>query len=195
MPDTIRDGTGAGYLSKVDSEGRLHTDAVTRTELQLSANFGKTWNIGTGNLTLTEATSSAVMYLKNTGIRNLHIDLYVVLAKASTGGSGDLIVEILRNPTGGSILDTPTSITPTNMNFGSAGAPVADIYSGVEGDTLTGEEDILRSKTTADNRLLLGIFTVLPSGSSVGIRLTPPAGNTSMDVETVIEVFEEVVEN
>ncbi len=151
MPDTIKDGTGSGYLSKVDSENRLHTDAVTRTELQLSANFGRTWNVGTGNLTLTEATASAVMYIKNTGSKNLVIDLYVILAKASTGGSGDLIVEILRNPTGGTILSTPTSVTPTNMNFGSAASPVANIYSGVEGDTLDGEEDILRSKTTADN--------------------------------------------
>mgnify|MGYP005829444851 CR=1 FL=1 len=195
MPEFLRDGTGTGNLVKKDEQGRLHTDSVARTELQLSANFGRTWNIGTGNLTLTSANASAVMYLKNTGVKNLHIDLYVILAKASTGGSGDLIIEILRNPTGGTILDSPTSITPTNMNFGSAAVPVADIYSGAEGDTLTGEDDILRSKTTADNRLLLGIFTVIPQGSSVGIRLTPPPSNTSMDVETVMEVFEEIVED
>ena len=101
------------------------------------------------------------------------------------------MIEILRNPTAGTVVSDATAITPTNMNFGSADVPTADLFSGGEGKTLTGQDDILRSKTSSDSRLLLGILTRLPQGASVGIRVTPPSGNTSMDVESIIEMFEE----
>lgn len=195
MPEQIRDGTGSGFLQRVDDQNRAHVDSIQRSELQASADVGLTWNVGTGYQTLGTDNKSAMLYLKNDGVKQIHIDLYIVLTKASTGGSGETLVEIVRNPTSGTIItESPVSISATNMNFGSASAPSATIYSGAEGKTLLGSDDTLRSKTTDDSRLLLGIFTVLPQGSSVGLNVTPPTGNTSMDVEVIIEIFEELVE-
>lgn len=190
MAETLKDGTGSNFEAKVDEDFRLHTDAITQTQLQDSIKKGKTWNIGTGFLTLTTDTASALMYLKNTGDVDLNVDLYVFLTKASTGGSGQGLVEILRNPTAGTVVSDATAVTSTNMNFGKTDVPDADLFSGGEGKTLTGQDDILRSLTTSANRLLLGIVTLIPKNKSVGLRLTPPAGNSSMEVECVMEVFE-----
>jgi len=190
MSETLKDGTGSNFEAKVDSDFRLHTDAITQSQLQNSLKKGRTWNVGTGFVTLTNDSASALMYLKNTGDKDLNVDLYVFLTKASTGGSGQGLVEILRNPTAGTVVDDATAITPTNMNFGSTAVPDALLYSGGQGKTLSGQDDILRSLTTSANRLLLGIVTLIPKGKSVGLRLTPPTGNTSMEVECVMEVFE-----
>lgn len=191
MAEIIKDGAGTGNTAAVNSQNRLHVDAVQSSRLRESLDAGKTWNVGTGNLTLTTDTASDVLYIKNTGTPHLIIDLYVVLSKVSTGGSGEMVVEILRNPDGGTVVSDASTITATNMNFSSSLQPTALMYKGGEGKTLTGHDDTLRSQSTADNRLLLGILTELELGASVGIRLTPPAGNTSMVIETVVEVYEE----
>ena len=191
----IEDGTGTSYLARVDSNNRMQTSAVTQTELHDAVHRGKTWNIGTGFLTLTSTSPSTLIYLKNTSDDNLFIDLYILLTRASTGGSGDMLVEILRNPTGGSIVNAGTAIPSSqisNMDFSSANEPDATINFGGEGFTATGESAIMRSLSTASNRLILGILTLIPSGSSVAIRATPPTGNTSMDVETAIEIYEDI---
>ena len=189
----LEDGTGTGNRARI-SANRLYVDSISRTELHSHIEEGETWNISTGEVTLTSANESALLYMKNTGQKSLFINLYVVISGASTGGSGKMPVKIYRNPTAGTIVTTATDVISANinnMNFGSANVPDAIFYSGVEGDTLTGESGILRSQTTADNRLLLGILTSVPIGSSVGISVTPPVANTSMVCEVVLEMFEE----
>lgn len=190
MAEMIKDGTGSSRLAKVTEDNELLIHGSTESHISEAVGLGKAWNIGTDYLTLTSDSASDVLYIKNTGTEDLHIDLYVVLARASTGGSGDLLVEILRNPTGGTVVSDASSITPVNMDFGSNRTIIADTYKGGEGKTLTGHTQSLNSKTTADNRLLLGILTKLPQGASVGLRLTPPTGNTSMEVEAIMEVYE-----
>jgi hypothetical protein len=189
----LEDGTGTGNRAKIRSN-RLHVDSISRTELHSHIDEGKTWNISTGEITLTSASESALLYMKNTGQNTLFVNLYVIISGASTGGSGNMPIKIYRTPTAGTLITTATPVTSdniNNMNFGSANVPDAIIYSGVEGDTLTGESGILRSQTTADNRLLLGILTSVPIGASVGISVTPPVGNTSIVCEVVLEMFEE----
>lgn len=188
----IKNGRGnGGYTAAVDSQGRLTTTASTETELQDAAENSAMWNLETGYLALSNDSASGVLYLKNTGTEDLLVSLYVILAKASTGGSGDLLVEILKDPSAGTVVSDASVANPVNMNFGSTANPSALYYKGGQGKTITGHTNALVSKTTADNRLLLGTFTVLPQGASLGIRLTPPPGNTSMDVNTIIELYEE----
>lgn len=191
MAEQIKDGTGTGALVKIDSSHRMATAALSMTQIQEALGRCKTWNLGSGDLTLTSANASALLYLKNTGTKSLFIDLYVFLANASTGGSGLAEIEILRNPTAGTVVSDATAITATNMNFNCVDQPIADMYSGGEGKTLTGEDDILRSQMTSSDRLLLGILTELPTGASVGLRVTPPPGNTSMAIEAIMEIYEQ----
>jgi len=193
METQLIDGRGTGYRAQINKENQIETFSVIRSELSSSLDHGKTWNLGTGYLTLTSANASDVLYIKNTGTIPLVIDLYVVLARASTGGSGDLLIDILRNPTGGTVISDASLANAVNMNFGSNEQPDALFYKGAEGKTLTGNDGVLRSKTTADNRWLAGILTEIPKGASLGFRVTPPTGNTSMDLEVIVEIYEEIV--
>ena len=114
----------------------------------------------------------------------------IVSQSRSERVTGDIDIEILRNPTGGTVVSDANVCNSVNMNFSSNNEIGADVFYGGEGKTLTGNDNAIVSKTTADNRLLLGIKTELGKGASLGIRLTPPTGNTSMDVNTVIEAYE-----
>lgn len=191
MATEIKDGSGSGLKAKVDGDHRLCVASVNKTELQHAIDKGETWNLGTDYVTLTSDNPSDLIYIENTSGDAYAIDLYIVNTKASTGGSGDVDIEILRNPTGGTTISAGSDILGVNMNFSSNNKIEGILKAGVEGSTLTGEDDSLRSKTTADNRLLLGTITRLERGASVGVRVTPPAGNTSMEVEVIVEIFKE----
>lgn len=190
----IKDGAGKGRLAAVDSENRLKVFSTQESEEQHAIGEGRTWNITTGELTLTADTASAVQYVKNTGTATLIVPLYIILTKASSGGSGNSKIEILRNPTAGTVVSDANNGTNINQNFGASATPKVDHFVGGEGKTLTGQDDVLNSQTTASNRLLLGIITFLPTGASVGIRITPPSGNTSIVVESIMEIYEEDAE-
>lgn len=192
----IKDGS-SGQLAHVDSLERVHTHATTESELRNAILRGKTWNAGTSEMTLTTANASALYYLRNNAELPLVVDLYVMLLKASTGGTGLGLVEILRNPdTTGTIVTTGTPVAnPVNMNFGSATPldSIADAFQGAEGATLLNEDDILYSQinnAAGPDRFLLPIITELAQGSSLGLRYTPPAGNTSQGVRVVLEVYQ-----
>ena len=179
--------------AKVTAQGRLAVDAITETEFRSALARGKAWNISSGVQTLTSANASVLLYVNNTGEQDLIVDLQVVLTDASTGGSatGKVLVEILKNPTAGTVISDATAGESMNMNFGSQNDPSALVYSGAEGKTLTGQVNIFRSQTSPSNRLVLPPLIQMPKGSSVGARITPPTGNTSMDCEVIFEMYEQ----
>ena len=178
----------------VGSNGRALVNSVSTSKLSDSVSRGRTWNIGTGQFTLTNATASALMYIKNTdSARVYEIDLYVILSGTSTGGTGRALVEVLKNPTGGTLVTAATTVDSImNMNFGQSTNPNASLFKLTAiNQTLTGQSSTIRSQMAAGpDRLLLPIVTQLPPGGSVGIRYTPPSGNTSQVVEAVVEMFE-----
>jgi len=134
--------------------------------------------VGTGCLTLTNYSAFDLLYIKNTGTATLHIDLYIILTKTSIGGAGGRVdIEILRNPTSGTVISDASEITPVNVNFGSNRVPIATFYKGGQGKTLSGYTQSFDTKTTDDNRLVLPVLTSIPQGASAGIRVTPPAGD------------------
>lgn len=190
--EVIKDGTGSGYLAKVDSENKLQVRAVQQSEFSHALDEGVTWNIGTGFLTLTSDAQTPLVYIKNTGLVPLEISTYVFLTRASTGGaSEDGLIEIVRNPNAGTIVTDETSVSPFATNFSSAKNPNADIYSGGSGKTISGYDGTLRSFVGASSRFLLPIETRLEQGASLGILYTPPTGNTSMEIEVIFELYEE----
>lgn len=194
MSDTIKDGTGQCYEAKVDIENKLQVRAVQRSELSHSITEGKTWNIGTGFLTLASDTSSALLYIKNTGAVKLTISAFVLLTKPSTdGASEDGIIEIYRNPNAGTIITDEASVEAVNNNFSSAATPIASLFSGGQGKTASGHDATIRSKVSANSRLLLPIEISMDTGASLCVLYTPPTGNTSMEVEAIFELFEEHV--
>ena len=190
--EQVQDGTGKGYLAKVDSDNRLYTKAIVSTEQEHESANGLAYNINTGIITLTNATKTPVLYLKNNEEFDLIIDTVLYMTGASTGGSGNVLVEIVRNPTAGTIVSGASDVEMNvNRNFGSTRSLSANAYKGATGNTLTDGVKFIESiLSTATQRVAVSVGAVIiPKGSSMAIQITPPTGNTSMATEWAISCY------
>ena len=187
MSEIILDGTGSGFTSKVNKNNRFYVDAVQRARTEEASIEGDSYNINTGVINLTSANKSAVLYIKNNEeTKRLVITSLFYLIGNSTGGSGDVLITVLRNPTAGTIVSNATTVEMNaNRNFSSSRTLVADVYKGAEGSTHTdGDKAIESIFNQAPTRAVLSVgHIILGRGSSLGIDITPATGNTSLDVE------------
>jgi hypothetical protein len=196
MPQQLLDGTGSGRLARVDINKRLHTDAVTVDRAANASFNGDSYNANTGIINLTSASKSAVFYMKNNeSSSNLVIDALFYLIGNSTGGSGDVLITVLRNPTAGTIVDgaSDMEMAGVNRNFGSAKTITGDFYKGAEANTFTDGTKVIESIfNQSATRAFVGVGAiVLTPGSSIGVEITPATGNTSLDVEFAASLYVE----
>lgn len=184
MAEIILDGSGKGYSMKVDEDGRAHVDSISTNREEAQSQRGFSFNINTGNITLTNgATANGVLYLKNNESYNLVITNFFYNFGNSTGGSGNMYVDIIRNPTTGTLISGATAVdVNVNRNFGSSRALSVTAYKGSTGTTITdGTEAIKSIFNTAAQRIALSAGAItLPKGSSIGIKFTTPTSNTSL---------------
>lgn len=189
----IHDGSGTGYRAKVDKRKRLHTDSVTFGRSELEVEEGNGYNINTGIVNLTSANKSAVLYFKNSEDDPVVITSLFYLFGDSNVSSGEILVDVLRNPSTGTIVSNAVDaeMAGVNRNFGSTKNLSADIYKGVEGDTFTNGDKVIESLfADSPGRYTLNVGDiVLTKGSSIGFNITPPSGNTSMNVEFAFSCF------
>ena len=174
------------------SNNRLATESVSQAQSQLATAEGNGYNINTGNVTLTNAVKTPLLWFKNTGDIDIIIDKIFYIMGASTGGSGNLFIETVRNPTTGTIVSnaSPVGIN-INRNFGSNNTINALAYKGATGNTMTDGTDALGTITVANGTIVVDAGSiVLKKGSSLGVNFTPPAGNTSMTIQIALEVYE-----
>lgn len=182
MAQEIKDGTGKGYVAQVDSDNRLHVNSVTRTQAEQAALLGEAYNLSTGVITLTSANQTCISYMKYTGTDPFVIKELIAIPSNSTGGSGTASIQLIKNPTGGTIVSNAV-VMPSiqNRDFSSSKLPDADLFKGVEGDTVTGGS--IFGATSRDNFDAPIVFDaaniVLRKGNSIAVNITPPSGNTS----------------
>ena len=178
----IKDGTGHGYLAKVDADNLLHTRSVQEGEALHSNLEGNAYNLNTGVITLTDAAETPVIYFKNNAEDRFIIESVVLGVWGSDGDGLDMLATFIRNPTTGTIISSPTDVPiNSNRNYGSTNSLNADVYVGGTGATLTDGDDHILVRITEESRGFIGINEVLPKGTSFGVKLTPPTGNTSMN--------------
>ena len=174
----ITDGSGACFNAKVDPQLRLHTHALNVDISQLAAIQGDSFGVSTDIVTLTSATESGVFHIKNTSDDDLLIIEQFLILGASVGGSGVTTVTYYTNATAGTLISNASPIVPGNRRLADSRLLGADTYSGMEGDTISG--GLVSAFASA------GFFNttpfVLPSGVTLAISITPPAGNTSLPV-------------
>ena len=198
MAEIIQDGTGKSYGAKVDIDGRLHVDSIGTDRESYSSQAGYSFNLNTGIITLTNAaTKNAVMYVKNNEASPLVITNLFYQTGASTGGSGNILIDVLRNPSTGTIVSGATAVEiNVNRNFGSSRTLDVTAYKGATGLTFTNGEKALESiLATAVQRVAVSAGSItLPKGATIGINITTPTGNTSMAVEFAIACYLEVEE-
>lgn len=183
MSITIKDGTGSGNVAKVTDEKRLETSAVTETEKDHACILGDTYNINTGDITLTDANETTVLYIKNNESNPLVLTALIYNLGASTGGSGDVKINVLRNPTTGDIVTNASAVEAvSNQNYGSSKSLTADVYKGATADAVITDGTVSVSTRSASNtgRIVVSLGAlVIPQGSSLAVNYTPPASNTS----------------
>lgn len=189
----IQDGTGTNYKLKVDEKNRIRTFSVTEDESANASIEGDSYNANTGVITLTTSNKSAVFYIKNNGDDDLIIDTLFYLIGNSTGGTGDVLITVLRNPTTGTIIDNAVDMemAGVNRNFGSSKTLTADFYKGDEGNTFTNGVKVIESifnQSPTRSALSVGAL-VIPKGSSIGVDMTPATGNTNLDVEFAASIY------
>lgn len=179
----VEDGRGRGYTVGVNAENRMTVEAVTIPANEWSTDKGLSYNLNTDDITLTGVGESAVMYVKNNETIDMRIEAVAVgldIATSSTAGAMANIY-LVRNPTAGTIVDDATALPIVQQrNFGSNRSLVADTYVGDEGKTFTDGDNYIKLFHADSARLYATIDSTLTPGDSIGVTITPPAGNTSM---------------
>lgn len=191
MSTSIKDGNN-GYIAQVDAQYRIRTFATTEAEETYESFNGNSYNINTGAITLTSANESSVLYIKNNESFPLVISKLFYLIGNSTGGTGDMDITVVRNPTGGTLISNAVAVDINqNRNFGSSNTLDVLAYKGVEGDTCTGGNDIIFSIfNQSATRAALDVGTIIiPKGSSIAVQVDPGASNTSLRVAIAAQVF------
>jgi hypothetical protein len=181
MGKMMVEGHTGGNVAKVDSDLRLHTLTVSIEEDARAAVDGDGYNINTGKITLTTANESGVFYFKNNEDRDFDTTA-LVFAFGASDGTGHIEIMVEKNPTGGTVITDATAVDiKSNRNFGTSKTITADAFKGGEGKTFTGAtEDHIFSFAQESTRFQFNIIDTLTKGDSLGVLVTPPAGNTSM---------------
>ncbi len=190
MPDMIRDGKGRGFLAGVNNENELNVRASSVEQRLVSSTHGKYFETTT-KTTLTDANDTAMIFLQNTDATgcSIVIDRIFYDSFTSTGGTGaDGTLTYYINPTANT---SAAAISPTNTNFGSTAAAEGVFYSGNTAiDAFAGGAVWWTAYITDKQSIALEEGRiVIPNGSSFGIKVAPPTGNTSMEININVAFY------
>jgi hypothetical protein len=186
-------GSGVKIGMHVDQNEQAHVFALNRTVNQDAVRKGNAYNINTGIIGLTSTTESGVIYFKNdeapvNGESSFIIDAIAIGIDNLGTQAGACNITVVRNPTGGTIVDNAVDVSMNkNRNFGSSNTLSSLAYKGVEGDTLTGGDDIALFFQNAGTRGYYPIDMEVPKGSSIGVKIDTQttAGTTNLYVALI----------
>jgi len=187
MPETIHGDAATGGIHPVGvtADNQLKTFSVARdifTQINIE---GDAYNINTGDITLTNTTQTPVLYLKNNETKDLVVTAIAVGLGTSAGGTATeaVKVHVIRNPTVGTIVDNATSVDiNSNRNYGSTNTLTVDAYKGATGNTMTDGDNHIEFYQPDFGRLFAGVDEIIPKGRSIGVKITPPTGNTGLEL-------------
>jgi hypothetical protein len=186
----IEDGAGTGKRAKVNASNKLKTDSTTHSQA-LDANIdGDAYNINTGIVTLTNATETPLLYLKNGEDKDMVVEAVVIGVFDSSDGdsTANVTATFVRNPTAGTIVSGATAVDiNSNRNYGSANTLSNSLaYKGATGNTMTDGDDHILVRITENSRNFISINEILPKGTAIGVKIQPPTSNTSMGVYVAV---------
>ena len=187
MAEQIKDGSGTGYLAKVDTDNRLFTRSVTQSEEFFANENGNAYNLNTGIVDLTDANETTIFYMKNNEEKDFIITAVVVGVWASDGDGLDMNATFVRNPTTGDIITNASNVAiNSNRNYGSSNTLTADVYVGASGETVVNGNDHILVRITEESRNVITINERLPKGTSFAVNILPPTSNTSMNTYVAV---------
>lgn len=176
----IVDGTGKGFLAKVDDQNRLATYSITDTSYDNAAEAGISFNVNTEFISITGSGETPLLYVKNNGT----VDATLVNFFIGTGLAGGTqtehgLIKAYWNPTG---VSGGTAINLVNRNASSAQAfsftsvkhsnatPIAATFN-----TIT---PVLYQTQPPATRVFGNVFLVLAAGQSIIVTYTPSGAQT-----------------
>jgi hypothetical protein len=180
MGFVIQDGTGKGFNAGIDSTNRILTRTVNETIFESSAEEGEAYFIGTPLITLTNAAASGIFLITNTEDYDIIFHNFFFVAESTNATVQMFRASWYKDATA---LSSPTAIVPLNQNFGSSKTLSVTAVSGVQGSTFTGGSLVAQLSFPIGQFNEFEAELVLPKGSTLGIAITPPTGNTSMPVQ------------
>lgn len=151
------------------------------TEVVHASEQGGAVNINTGYIPLASptliGTENAILYFVNNEQRDFVVEAVALgndggaVANAATTFTGRPYIELVRNPTGGTIVSGAVDVDYNeNRDFGSSRVLAATVYKGAAGNTLTGGDVIALLQASSIGRDFFTINFVVPQGSALGLR-------------------------
>jgi hypothetical protein len=183
MPDQILDGSGQSNRAKVDANLRLRTQNIQESEAEHAAEIGNAYNINTGLISLTGASDSALLYLKNLEDKEYILDA-LALGVGKADGTSDLgYVTLIQNPTAGDLITDATAVSiNANRSAGSGNTLNANVYKGKDGGTVTGGTDVALFAQGSSGRLFASFTIVVPKNQSIAVKYDPNLSSGSVNV-------------
>lgn len=190
MSNFIQDGTGKGYLVKVDSENRIIARSVVQSEFDNSTSESNAFNINTEFLTITNATETPILYIKNNEDHDLIVEAWFIGTDVAVGSATrQSIMRVHSNPTGGTIISSGSNLSAINRSIGSSEELNAIIKLGGDAFTLTTSGSPVLYQTQANVARNFGIVHLaVKKGSSLAVTIQT-YGLTSIDVYTGFQVY------
>lgn len=179
------DETGSRRDVGVDGD-RLKVRSITTDEIEAAVAGGLGFQMYSGKITITTDVQQMVFSLENNEANDIFITSGTFGTSSSTNGVDNVIlIEQVGNILASDPIISASDALVTNRNGGSPRAfdgtvkkgPAA--MAGTEVETNGTLGDFTRSKTFA-------ITAQLTKGGRIGIAVTPPAGNTNMDLTLVV---------
>lgn len=184
---------------RVTSDGHAEVSARTTTIAAAEAFLGNAYNFNTGSITLTNAsTANGIAWIKNTTTSETYvITAMFYLFGNSTSGTGDGLMEVLRNPTTGTVVSDASTQAPVNRDFGSAKTLTGSFFKASgSGKTITDGTvaiESLFSAPTGRAALTVGAI-IIPPGASIGWRYTTQASNSSQSIQVACAIHRQTLD-
>lgn len=197
MEVSIKAGS-KGEVAFVDSNERLHVASISESQGTNAASSGieQKFNCNTGTVTLTDANKTSMLYMENTGTYDMVCTAFIYNFGASTSGSGDATMEILKNITSGDILSNTNDVAVgpglgANSTVGSSNNPSGKFYKGAtsEGVTTGGLLHLTTLFSSALGRNTIPLVIVIPKGGNICVEYTPQTSNSSQGVQVAVSYY------
>ena len=187
----ITDAAGKNFGAKVNERNQISTTAQTLNTADSANHLGNSYNVNTGDVLISGAADSAVLYFKNNEDENVFID--AVAVGLGTGDGGEIAkITVVRNPTAGDIVTDASAVAMNqNRNYGSSKSLTADAFKGKSGGTMTGGNDIIQFYQTRNGRLFGTVGMELQKGNSIGIKINPELISAGINVYAALIMYKE----
>lgn len=178
----ITDGTGKGNSVGVTSNNRILTSTIAESQFQYAAEEGDAYFFGTPIITASGTTETGLIIVTNNEDEPVIIGNFFFIAEEAASGSPSMFrANWYKNPTA---INNGTSFSPLNQNFGSSKTlDVTAEYGSTSTTAPTGGSLVATLSFPVGQFNDFDANLILEKGSSVGISVTPPAGNTNMPVQ------------